>query len=134
MSPRLAQSRRAFVAAWILLAAFLVLRTAGRDRGVITDHIEFGRRLLAGLPLYAPYLDYHPLHPVYPPSFGLLTGPFSWLPERGALDTLKSRLGGTAAVAELTGRRVYYNNDAAGVALIDDVRRSHGEGRGEQQH
>ncbi|MDA0934946.1 MAG: glycosyltransferase 87 family protein [Planctomycetota bacterium] len=84
MSPRLAQSRRAFVAAWILLAAFLVLRTAGRDRGVITDHIEFGRRLLAGLPLYAPYLDDHPLHPVYPPSFGLLTGPFSWLPERGA--------------------------------------------------
>ncbi len=78
------RAQRAFVVAWVLLAAFLVLRTAGRDRGVIIDHVEFGRRLLAGLPLYAPYLDDHPLHPVYPPSFGLLTGPFSWLPERGA--------------------------------------------------
>jgi hypothetical protein len=83
-SDRTARGRRAFVVAWVVLAAFLVLRTAGRDRGVITDHVEFGRRLLAGLPLYAPYLDDHPLHPVYPPSFGLLTGPFSWLPERGA--------------------------------------------------
>lgn len=84
MSPGPEKSRRAFVVGWVLLATFLVLRTAGRDRGVITDHVEFGRRLLAGLPLYAPYLDDHPLHPVYPPSFGLLTGPFSWLPERGA--------------------------------------------------
>lgn len=81
---RRARARRWFVVAWVLLGAFLVLRTGGRDRGVITDHVEFGRRLLAGLPLYAPYLDDHPLHPVYPPSFGLLTGPFSWLPARGA--------------------------------------------------
>ncbi|MGA0058780.1 MAG: glycosyltransferase 87 family protein [Planctomycetota bacterium] len=84
MSARSATTRRAVLVAWVLLAAFLVLRTAGRERGVITDHVEFGRRLLAGLPLYAPYLDDHPLHPVYPPSFGLLTGPFSWLPVRGA--------------------------------------------------
>lgn len=54
-----------------------------RDRGVLIDHLEFGRRLFAGEDLYATYLDEgRPLHPVYPPSFGLLTGPFSLLGER----------------------------------------------------
>lgn len=69
---------------WALLGLALVLRTGGRDRGVIIDHLEFGRRLLAGLDVYAPYLEAKPLHPPYPPSFGLLTGPFSLLPERVA--------------------------------------------------
>lgn len=76
--------RRGFVLLWVVLGVFLVLRTAGRDRGVITDHLEFGRRLFAGEALYAPYLEDRPLHPVYPPSFGLLTGPFSVLPETAA--------------------------------------------------
>jgi hypothetical protein len=90
--------RRALLALWILLGALLVLRTAGRDRGVITDHLEFGRRLFAGEALYAPYLEDRPLHPVYPPSFGLLTGPFSLLPERGARIAW-----GLAQVAALAG-------------------------------
>lgn len=67
---------------WAALGVALVIRTGIRDRGVITDHLEFGRRLLQGLDLYAPYLDPGPLHPPYPPSFGLLTVPFSLLPER----------------------------------------------------
>ncbi len=69
---------------WLLLALALVVRTSVRDRGVITDHLEFGRRLVAGADLYAPYLESKPLHPPYPPSFGLLTAPFSWVPERVA--------------------------------------------------
>ena len=63
----------------------LVVRTGIRDRGVITDHLEFGSRLLAGVDLYAPFEEPDaPLHPPYPPSFGLLTAPFSLLPERVA--------------------------------------------------
>ncbi len=70
---------------WILLAVALVVRTGVRDRGVITDHLEFGARLLRGADLYAPFEDQDaPLHPPYPPSFGLLTAPFSLLPERVA--------------------------------------------------
>lgn len=69
---------------WALLGVALIVRTGGRDRGVILDHLEFGRRLLAGLDVYAPYLEAKPLHPPYPPSFGLLTAPFSLLPERVA--------------------------------------------------
>ncbi len=67
---------------WISLAGLLVLRTGLRppDRGVILDHLEFGRRLLQGLDLYAPFGEDKPLHPPYPPSFGLLTAPFSLLP------------------------------------------------------
>lgn len=71
-----------WVGIWAALGLALVVRTGIRDRGVITDHLEFGRRLLHGLDLYAPYLDPGPLHPPYPPSFALLTAPFSLLPER----------------------------------------------------
>lgn len=68
---------------WVVLAVLLVVRTGIRDRGVITDHLEFGSRLLAGVDLYAPFEEPNaPLHPPYPPSFGLLTAPFSLLPER----------------------------------------------------
>lgn len=66
---------------WSVLGLALVVRTAVRDRGVIYDHLEFGRRLFSGETLYAPYLDDGPLHPVYPPSFGLLTAPFTLVPD-----------------------------------------------------
>ena len=66
---------------WAALGIGLIVRTGLRDRGVITDHLEFGRRLLSGLALYAEF-EGKPLHPPYPPSFGLLTAPFSLLPER----------------------------------------------------
>src|SRR5690606_21716452 len=47
--------------------------------------LEFGRRLVAGEQLYAPFSEPdEPLHPVYPPSFGLLTAPFTLVPERAA--------------------------------------------------
>lgn len=69
---------------WSLLGLALIWRTGVRDRGVILDHLEFGRRVLLGLDLYAPYLEDKPLHAPYPPSFGLLTAPFSLLPERAA--------------------------------------------------
>lgn len=61
-----------------------MVRAGIRDRGVITDHLEFGRRVLHGLDLYAPYLDAGPLHAPYPPAFGLMTAPFTLLPERAA--------------------------------------------------
>jgi hypothetical protein len=69
---------------WVALAVALVVRAGVRDRGVIADHLEFGRRLLLGLDLYAPYLDPGPLHAPYPPSFGLWTAPFWALGERAA--------------------------------------------------
>ncbi len=76
-----------FRCVWIVLAVFLIFRAGlreGAGRGVIIDHLEFGRRLLEGLYLYTPYLDDGPLHPPYPPTFGLLTAPFSLLPLRAA--------------------------------------------------
>lgn len=69
---------------WAILGAYLIVRTGIRDRGVITDHLEFGRRVLNGLDLYAPFAGSEFLHPPYPPSFGLLTAPFSLLPEQFA--------------------------------------------------
>ncbi|MBM4059802.1 MAG: DUF2029 domain-containing protein [Planctomycetes bacterium] len=75
-------SDRVFPWVWAALGLFLVIRTGIRERGVITDHLEFGRRVLMGLDLYAPFTEPgEPLHPPYPPSFGLLTAPFSLLPE-----------------------------------------------------
>lgn len=72
-----------FLVAYLAFGTFLVLRTGFRTRGVIIDHLEFGRRLFAGEDLYAEYRDAgRPLHPVYPPSFGLMTWPFSLLGER----------------------------------------------------
>jgi len=69
---------------WIALAALLVGRAASRPahRGVLNDHLEFGRRLLHGENVYADWksdLDAptKPLHAPYPPSFGLMTAPFS---------------------------------------------------------
>ena len=69
---------------WIALAAVVVVRAGDRKphRGVILDHLEFGRRLLAGEDLYADWKssltsEPAPLHAPYPPSFGLLTAPFA---------------------------------------------------------
>ncbi len=67
---------------WIILGLVLIIRSGVRDRGVIEDHLEFGRRLVAAEDLYAPYKEVGPLHPVYPPSFGLMTWPFTLLGER----------------------------------------------------
>ncbi|MHC5066135.1 MAG: glycosyltransferase family 87 protein [Planctomycetota bacterium] len=69
---------------WIILGLVLIIRSGIRERGVIEDHLEFGRRLVAAEDLYAPYKDDGPLHPVYPPSFGLMTWPFTLLGERVA--------------------------------------------------
>ncbi|MBL8724220.1 MAG: DUF2029 domain-containing protein [Planctomycetes bacterium] len=73
-----------------LLGAFVLLRAVLRPehRGVILDHLEFGRRLWLGEPVYAPWPAgrggaMHPLHPPYPPSFGLLTMPFAGLAALG---------------------------------------------------
>ncbi|MEM7199604.1 MAG: glycosyltransferase 87 family protein [Planctomycetota bacterium] len=74
---------KAWTALWIALALSLVVRAGVRDRGVISDHLEFGRRVLAGSPLYAPFEDPgQPLHAPYPPGFGVLTAPLSLLSER----------------------------------------------------
>ncbi len=71
---------------WIALAAFVALRALGRPphRGVLLDHLEFGRRLLHGEDVYGPWQPSpdaasKPLHAPYPPSFGLLTAPFALL-------------------------------------------------------
>lgn len=79
----MSRHERFWMLVWLLLGLGLIWRTGVRDSGVIKDHLEFGRRVLLGLDLYAPYLDGpKPLHAPYPPSFGLLTAPFSILPER----------------------------------------------------
>ena len=79
---KLADRPTVWLTLWALFCVFLVVRTGTRDRGVITDHLEFGRRLVTQQPLYAPYLDgERPLHPVYPPSFGLMTAPFAAIGE-----------------------------------------------------
>jgi hypothetical protein len=82
---RVRRATLAWLALGLAIALALVVRTGVRERGVITDHLEFGRRVLAGEELYAPFLDGdQPLHAPYPPGFGLLTAPFSLLPERVA--------------------------------------------------
>lgn len=68
---------------WIVIALILVGRASGRPktRGVLLDHLEFGRRLVHGEDVYGPWKSdpdapVRPLHAPYPPSFGLLTAPF----------------------------------------------------------
>ena len=84
-SPR---TRWLWVLLWCTLAAVLVARAARRpeSRGVILDHLEFGRRLLHGEDVYGPWRSdpdapVRPLHAPYPPSFGLLVAPFSAIDE-----------------------------------------------------
>lgn len=69
---------------WLALAALLVARATDRPptRGVILDHLEFGRRLVLGEDVYGPWQSdadapVRPLHAPYPPSFGLLAAPFA---------------------------------------------------------
>lgn len=68
---------------WIALGSLLVARASGRpsSRGVLLDHLEFGRRLVHGEDVHGPWKSdpdapVRPLHAPYPPSFGLLTAPF----------------------------------------------------------
>jgi hypothetical protein len=80
------QSRavRIWCGVWVVLAIVLLARATSRreSRGVILDHLEFGRRLWLGEDVYGPWKSdpdapVLPLHAPYPPSFGLLTGPFA---------------------------------------------------------
>lgn len=80
-----------------MCAALLVVRAGNRseERGVIVDHLELGRRLLHGEDVYGPWRSdpdapVRPLHAPYPPSFGLLTAPFSAL--AGAAGQLAARI------------------------------------------
>jgi hypothetical protein len=75
---------RRWLILWLALAAVVVVRATARKehRGVILKHIEFGRRLIEGEELYAPWSqdpDEPPivLHPPYPPSYGALTMPLA---------------------------------------------------------
>lgn len=91
-------SSRRWCLFWLALAALLAVRATTRreHRGVLVDHLEFGRRLLAGEDVYGPWRSdpdapVRPLHAPYPPSFGLLTAPFA-LVDRG-LGRPAARLG-----------------------------------------
>ncbi len=78
-----AGKRRLWWLVWVALAVVLAGRATDRKptRGVLLDHLEFGRRALHGEELYGPWrsapkAEPGPLHPPYPPSFALLTVPF----------------------------------------------------------
>jgi hypothetical protein len=81
-----ARAVRIWCGVWLALAIVLVARATSRreSKGVILDHLEFGRRLWTGENVYGPWRSdpdapVLPLHAPYPPSFGLLTGPFALL-------------------------------------------------------
>ncbi len=78
------RTHRIWIGVWIAIAVVLLVRATSRPetRGVILDHLEFGRRLLAGQDVHGPWKSdpdapVRPLHAPYPPSFGLLTAPFA---------------------------------------------------------
>lgn len=78
-----ATARRIWWLVGLALAVVLAGRAASRkpSRGVVLDHLEFGRRALHGEELYGPWrsapdAELAPLHAPYPPSFALLTLPF----------------------------------------------------------
>lgn len=78
------RARRIWCGVWVVLAIALLARATGRreSKGVILDHLEFGRRLWSGEDVYGPWKSdpdapVLPLHAPYPPSFGLMTGPFA---------------------------------------------------------
>jgi hypothetical protein len=84
MPPRSGHRRLAWFLVWAAIALALLGRATSRpsSRGVILDHLEFGRRLAAGEDVYGlwrsgPDAPPRPLHAPYPPSFGLLTAPFA---------------------------------------------------------
>lgn len=75
---------RVWYGVWLLLAVVLLARATSRreSKGVILDHLEFGRRLWLGEDVHGPWKSdpdapVLPLHAPYPPSFGLMTGPFA---------------------------------------------------------
>ncbi|MBK8095726.1 MAG: DUF2029 domain-containing protein [Planctomycetes bacterium] len=97
MSPT---TRRVLLLVWSLLAITLIARAVDRKphRGVIVDHLEFGRRLLHGQDPYAPWRSdpdapERPLHAPYPPSFGLLTAPFAVLADVAGLRAARATWG-----------------------------------------
>ena len=78
------RAQRLWLVVWLLIGAVLLARATARPetRGVILDHLEFGRRLWTGADVHGPWkpdpaAPVLPLHAPYPPSFGLLTGPFA---------------------------------------------------------
>lgn len=78
------RAQRLWLLVWLVLGAVLLARAVARpeSRGVILDHLEFGRRLWTGADVHGPWRSdpdapIRPLHAPYPPSFGLLTGPFA---------------------------------------------------------
>ncbi|MCA8974147.1 MAG: DUF2029 domain-containing protein [Planctomycetes bacterium] len=84
MATRRRAARFVWPLVWVALGIVLVARATGRpsSRGVILDHLEFGRRLLAGEDVHGPWKSdpdapVRPLHAPYPPSFGLMTAPFA---------------------------------------------------------
>jgi Glycosyltransferase family 87 len=87
---------------WTLVFVLIAIAIAGRaasrkpTRGVLLDHLEFGRRLLHGEDVHGPWRSdpdapIRPLHAPYPPSFGLLTAPFHLVD--AALGQRAARLG-----------------------------------------
>lgn len=103
---------------WAALALVLLARATSRreERGVILDHVEFGRRLVHGEDLYAPWTTdarrpAKVLHPPYPPSFGLLTAPFAGIAELLGMRAARAawallQLGCLATIALLLRRQV----------------------------
>lgn len=60
---------------WLAIAVVLAGRATGRKptKGVLLDHLEFGRRLVHGEDVYGPWRSdpdapIRPLHAPYPPS------------------------------------------------------------------
>src|SRR5262245_34919030 len=91
VAPRWSPQRR-WLLFWLVVAVVLVVRAGNRpeSRGVILDHLEFGRRLVHGEDVYglwrsSPKAPLRPLHAPYPPSFGLLTAPFAVIDETAGL-------------------------------------------------
>jgi len=77
---------------WLAVAVAIAGRATSRKetKGVLLDHLEFGRRLLQGEDVYGPWKSdpdapIRPLHAPYPPSFGLLTAPFALVDEVAGL-------------------------------------------------
>ena len=122
---------------WVALGLLLVARASGRpkSRGVLLDHLEFGRRLVHGEDVYGPWKSdpdapLRPLHAPYPPSFGLLTAPFHLVD--AALGQRPARLAwallqvASLVVGALLLRRlmvVRWSSGVAAAALDDRERR-----------
>lgn len=102
---------------WLACAALLVWRAGQRpeSRGAILDHLEFGRRLVAGADVYGPWRSdpdapMRALDAPYPPSFGLLTAPFAAFADHAGLVAARVawallQIAALAAIAQAFRRR-----------------------------